>query len=241
VFAVVLKSEQPDGLMAMNPILNSYVQNISFYMNFDNNSTKPQISAGDYKLLSQKKVEFVKGLFGTALGAGDIRIAVNKNINLAKPGTLIMWVSPAGWEKVEKEPYLIPFVGHCDTGYNLLMGRQGCKWGQSRIYAYAYFPDKKRTFIPVYGQGSAKVWKNGEWHMLALSWDAENLYISVDGKENKSKMLIAPLGQNMKWISLTAGTHKTRFIIDEFVVLNKKLSNKELIALYRKAMNAAKK
>lgn len=243
IIAVLLSGifSYADDLMeslAANPVLNDYASNITFYLSFNGSNPKPEMAQGSPNLKQKKeKMEFSKGLFGMALSSGRIQFSGKANIDLSKPGTIIMWVSPQNWVKASKEPYIIPFNGRRDTGYNLILGRQGGKWRRGRIYTYIYFPDKKKTYIPFYGQGSANKWKNGQWHMLSLSWDTTTIYLCVDDRKETSKMLLAPLGETFESFRLlVAPGQRPKLLIDEFVILNKKLSNKELIELYKKTI-----
>ncbi len=226
-------------MLATNPILNDYGSNVTFYLSFNEDKLTPEIAQGDPKLRSKKQnVKFSKGLFGKALSSGRIQFNGEKNVDLSKPGTIVIWVSPQNWKKVIKEPYIIPFVGHRNTGYNLLLGRQGCKWGKSRIYAYAYFAGKKKNiFLPFYGQGGGHIWENGKWYMLALSWDPTNIYLTVNDGKTVSKMITAPLGLTFNFFTLqVAKGEAPKLLVDEFVVLNKQLSNEELIKIYQETI-----
>jgi hypothetical protein len=235
----------PEGLGKINPVLLDYSSNITFYLNCDSEDMLPAMAAGDSKVRTKAGTfTFEKGLFGKALRSGRATYtskAKNSklpNIDLSSPGTLIIWLSPWNWKKVEKEGYFWPFIAFAGNK-KIQIGRQGDKWGKARIYAYITNQGGENTYLPMYGHGSGHNWKQGVWHMVALSWDPESLGLSVDGSAFSKKTLESPFKHEVSWFLVGAQKNEKGFQVlqDEFVILNKQLSDQEIKTLFDKTMD----
>jgi hypothetical protein len=229
----------PEGMAPGNPVLSKFAENITFYVNFDESSMVPTLAAGSSNIRSKTgEFAFEKGILGKCLRSGQASYFGAKNLDFTAPGTVIFWMAPWKWEETAKEGYFWPFIGFTDKS-KLTLGRQGGKLGKTRIYAYVTTPKgKKNIYLGVAG-GSAKNWRAGQWHMITMTWTPDSIGISVDGKKLLEKSLEEPLGTKPNWFLF--GAQKTankglQVLQDEFVVLNKKLSDDDIKTLYNETI-----
>ncbi len=227
----------------VNPVLRKHAENITFYLNFDEDNQLPVMAKSQKNIKSQEGVAtFEKGLWGKCLRTGHTNYYAEGNLDLSAPGTLIMWVSPWKWKQTEKEDYFWPFMAVTDAS-KIQLGRQGGAWGKTRIYAYVtVFNGKTNIYHGIEG-GSGKNWKNGEWHMLVLAWTPENIAISVDGGKLAEKGIPQPLGNKTEWFCIGAAVteKQTQVLQDEVIILNTKLNDDEIKSLYEETLKAAGK
>jgi len=229
----------PEGMAPVNPVLSKFSDNITFYLNFDESNMIPNLASGNNKVRG-KGGEFTwgKGLFGKCLRSGQANYFGPKNLDFSAPGTVIFWMAPSNWKKIEREDYFWPFIGFTKKT-KIILGRQGAKWGKTRIYAYATTPKGKKNINAGVKSGSAKVWKPGQWHMIAMTWGPDTLGISVDGKKQLEKSLEEPLGIKTPWFLFGAQKSADKglqVLQDEFVIMNKKLSDDEIKSLYEETI-----
>lgn len=233
----------PEGEV-INPILEKHADNITFYINFDNSDFVPALAAGSPKIRSQQgKATFEKGLLGKSLRSGFVNLEGGKNVDFSVPGTWIFWISPWKWDRKKKPGYFWPFIAFL-KGMKVQVGRQAAAtWAKTRMYAYITAPKKlDSVYLPVYGEGGGKGWEDGTWHMIALTWNSDDLGLSVDGKPQAIKTLPKPL-TGVNWFRI--GTAKEprkedQVLTDEIVILNKRLTDAELKSLYDETLKVSK-
>ncbi len=238
VFAVMAQEK-------LNPVMEKYADDLAFYVNFDDGNYAPVMAANEKSVKSEfKDSVFVPGLFGKALYVGRVLYNAAGNLDFSKPGTLLFWMAPHQWTPVEKEPYLLPFVAYTGST-KIILGRQGGPWGKTRVYVNVETPDRKNWVSNGVGGGSGKDWKNGEWHMIAVTWTPESIGISVDGKTLQEKPLKQTLAKGpSEWMMLACQLKKDgnfRILLDEFAVLTRRLNSEELKLLYEETLRKAKK
>lgn len=229
----------------INPVMEKYADNLIFYVNFDEGSFLPVIAANEKSVKSDfKDSVFVPGLLGKALHIGRVMYNAAGNLDLSKPGTLLFWIAPHQWKQEEKEPYLLPFVAYAGNT-KIILGRQGGPWGKTRVYVNVETPDRKDWVSNGVEGGSGKNWKNGEWHMIALTWTPESIGISVDGAPVQEKPLKQPLAKGpSEWMLLACQLKEGgnfQILLDEFAILNRRLNSDELKLLYEETLKKAGK
>lgn len=221
-----------------NPVLKKYSDNILFYLSCDEKNDEAEMAAGNYKPRSKKgEFAFESGLFGSAIRCGEISFPGKNNVNFISPGTIIMWVSAFDWKPV-KMGYYFPLRLYTGNGIVMIGRMGGQSFGRATVYAYAETRDKngkkkKPASIHIYGAGDAKNWKNGEWHMIALSWNSRELKFSLDG--NIYKQTKCDKFKDVNFFTVTAG-HKPKpgyqVLLDEIVILDRPLDDKEIREIY---------
>jgi hypothetical protein len=232
-FAVTFSVPAQDVLGCMNPVLRKHAENITFYLNFDEDNQLPAMAQGPGNVkLQQGAAIFKKGLFGKSMHTGQANYYAEGNLDMSGSGTLILWLSPWQWKQTGSEAYILPFVAFTDTS-KLLFGRQGGAWGKTCIYTHVTVPGGKNNIYLGVNGGSAKDWKNGEWHMLVLVWTSATIGISVDGSKLTEKNIPQPLGRKTEYFYINADV-AAQILVDEIMILNKKLNDDEIKSIYDK-------
>jgi hypothetical protein len=230
----------------VNPVIEKFGDRLIFHVNFDDEVCLPAVAASEKSIHSEfKDSRFVPGLLGKALYIGRVVYKAKDNLDLSRPGTLMFWIAPHQWTKLEIEPYLFPFIAWTgDT--KIILGRQKAPWGKTRIYVNVETAERKDwVSAGVDNVGSGRDWKNGEWHMIAVTWTPESIGISVDGRPVQEKTLKKPLAKGTsEWMMLACqldDTGSTQILLDEFSVLDRKLTNDELKKLYEETLQTLEK
>jgi hypothetical protein len=232
--AVAPLCAQSDIERGLSPALRAFGENLCLYARFDGD--KALMLAGPDGVTIQKSNDFKTGAgrSGAALETGKVTLKGGPLIDFGASGTLIMWISPQNWsgKKTAEMPYILPFVT-TNEQITVMAGLQG---QTTKIYAHVMLPDKKKIHLAVYG-GAAN-WKDGSWHMLAVNWSSDSMGISLDGSEFITQALASPIpGGPVKKIELgNASSGKPSLALEEFTVLNKKLSSAEIKKLYAAAV-----
>lgn len=237
------KVNPPVAPEKVNPVMEKHADDISFCVNFDDENPEAVLAGGGKTIRSVAvKPAFVPGLFGKAMQFGSVSYHGAGNLDFTKPGTIIYWMAPQNWKQIEKEPYIVPFMAHNDES-KILIGRQGDVWGRSRIYAFVEAVDRKNNVYNGLNGASGRDWKNGEWRMIAVTWTPETIGLSVNGTPLQEANLKQPISKsNNGWFSFTACDREDhQILLDELVVLSRKLTNEELKSLYDETMKRVKK
>ncbi|MDD3954162.1 MAG: hypothetical protein PHY82_09640 [Lentisphaeria bacterium] len=225
----------------VNPVIEKFGGPLLFHVHFDDEACLPAVAASEQSVQSEfKDARFVPGLLGKALYIGRVVYKARDNLDLSRPGTLLLWIAPHQWKKVEIEPYLFPFIaGTGDT--KIILGRQKAPWGKTRLFVNVETAERKDWVnTGIDNTGSGRDWINGEWHMIAVTWTPESVGISVDGSPVQEKTLKKPLAKGTsEWMTLTCQLDdrgSSQILLDEFSILNRKLANDELKALYEETL-----
>jgi hypothetical protein len=226
---------QNDTRPALPPILKNFAENVSLYLTFEKDAPCLQIGPDTLKIQKSENFKTGAGRCGDACDLGRVVLKAPALVDFSGSGTVILWVSPTNWKgKKDKEmPYILPFSAS-NPQTTMLAGRQG---ETSKIYAHAMLPEKKKVHLPFYGMTTT--WRDGSWHMLAVNWSPDSMGFSVDGSEFISQSLNSPLpggAANTVIIGNNIGDSALPNLkVDEFAVLNKKLSGNEVKKIYNES------
>jgi len=173
--------------------LAELMSELTFYVNYDDESMVPTIAAGERSLLRteppgwKNKPEpgkmygkYAPGIVGKALrlesGAG--LYAAEGNVTLETSGAIALWVKPLEW-KENGDRNVLFFISR-PRGNVILQRQAGAKKEDGTTLRHeiisAVIPKRK---------GSAHYWErltNGEWHLLIFNWAWPTFSLSVDGK-----------------------------------------------------------
>ena len=223
---------QNDTRSPLPPILKNFVENVSLYLIFTKDTPGLQIGPDTLKIQKSDNFKTSDGRRGDACDLGKVTLKAPGLVDFSGSGTVILWVSPTNWsDKKDKEmPYILPFTAS-NGQTTMLAGRQG---ETSKIYAHVILPEKKKVHLAFYG--ATRTWLDGSWHMLAVNWSPDSMGFSVDGSEFCSQSLNSPLpggAANTIAVGNNIGDSSLPNLkVDEFAVLNRKLTNGEVKKLY---------
>jgi len=204
---------------------------VTFHHSFDHESLAPDMAVGEWKFQRHGEPKLAPGLLGKALvaGTGALFFADARNWTIATRGALVLWVSPVRWN-------------HHEAGNTYFVVSQRAAFYLERQGPLPK-PDRSpgRQEVVLAGlQGSlrgsrgadCKLWKDGEWHMLAVNWSWPQLALSLDGGafsaiEFREKPDPGLSGGFM--LGSRGGDHT---LLDEFFCFNRPLSEDEVRTLY---------
>jgi hypothetical protein len=215
---------------ATNPALDKFGAAVTFYASFDH-AAAADLSNGDAKPRDPKlEIETKPGVWGQAFLSGQQAIAYNaaKNVDLSKPGSLAVWISPYEWKRAEgAEPGYIFFANVLDQGRQLMLARMGNKLNKEAVYAYGKAGDTGKS---VKG-GDSQKWENGGWHLLVANWSNAAFEFSLDGGDLHRADLPtfekAEGKPGLLFVGSKSGEN-ARYLVDELMVLNRPLGQDEI-------------
>ena len=225
----LLASVARGGDAPMSPLIERFVGSLTFYVDYDEDGGAPVIAKGATDIRGPEgEPRLVPGILGLGIADGGYTYNNEGNVDLTVPGTLIVWVS--GWESAGDGAYIWPVIFITGRGTQHPLARM--PKANSAIYAHfnradGAAPDQNIVWIDYDAWGD-------DWHMLALTWDAESIGISVDGGAPYEKAVSEPLDANLPWFMAGAGAAGA--VTDEVAVLNRKLTAEELKWLYEETL-----
>lgn len=245
VFSRPAWAEPPDPASAVPPgsaatFLGDW---ICFYAGFDQATVHPDLAAGDAEpRLLYGSLQFEAGILGHSLrvgaGGAEVGFATPRNLELAKPGALSMWVMPRTW-KDTGSAYL-PLIRIFGAGQAVFVierdVRSAGEGERDRIITGPSGLSGGRQvlmFRPLPGR-----WRNGEWHLLALDWDAMGFALSIDGAPFVREA--APGGTLPHTFQANASPQgfvignrgQEATLMDELVVYQRPLTDEEAVQLF---------
>lgn len=218
---------------ALPPILKNFAENITLYLTFEKDTPVIQMGPDTLKIQKSDNFKTSAGRSGAACDLGKVTLKAPGLVDFSASGTVILWMSPANWNgKSNKEiPYILPFIA--SNGITkMLAGRQG---DNSKIYAHAILPENKNIHLASYPN-----WHDDSWHMLAINWSPDSMGLSVDGSDFISQSLNSPLpggaADSVQIGNNFGDSLLPNLKVDEFAVLNRKLSANDVKKLYEEAV-----
>jgi len=242
MFAFALSCAALSLFGAGNPALQ-FADSITFHLSFDKKTPSADMALGeaDPARKADLPVEYVPGIFGgQALKTGSFYFKTSKNFHPNKPGSLIVWVSPADWPEKAPTPQTKE-PGFSVFGCGLGLGKQfNQRWGCSTVNVTCKY-SKSCKSIHAFGTGNAKQWKNGTWHLLVAVWELKRIGISVDGSPLKWEQL--PEKSVEHGLMRVGPGFKTDYntVIDELTILNRVLTDGEITKLYQDGLKEIRK
>lgn len=224
-----------------NPIYRLFPAEITYLQHFDDGTGFPDVGTVDRTRQKASQLEFAEGgVFGNCLAAGEVSGDFDASgrpfIDLAGSGTVICWVRYMEDVPEGKNPGITYFSCALDpdpkTWRRLLMMKQsGIGWMN---FFYEYVTDK-RYVVCANTDLSFKHWKKGEWKMTVATWTQDKIGFSQDGAplvETAYEEKLAPMKGRFAIVAPAVGGKGRFYQVDEFAILNRKLSNEEIRTLY---------
>lgn len=236
------------ALLALLPVLAAsgqdphhppFSEDITFYQSFDNGE-EADLSVGKPRVIWKSgEIRFEEGLRGKALvcgsNGGKLRFNRAGNLNFDKPGTIVCFYRPINWETEKNLPRLFLWGIESASGY---IGFQGandpkkvcmCRRPFQLMLLYGKRLPQKVYSIPAPGEKGCS-----GWHMLAFSWAGDQLFLKWDREPAKLFANGLPLTDNdFPDDHFSIGSSDLwKYLLDDFIVYGRKLSNDELNQLY---------
>ncbi len=234
-----------------NPVYKMFSKDITFALNFDNGTCEADLASGKSAPLNDvsRAVIAENGLFGKGLARGTIKFDAKKNADLLRPGTIILWLCPLNWPEKKPADGIEPgfYAMLCsartpDYDYSLVISKiRGQQWGQGHFNTYIqYYVEKNKPMeCLIYGRARASLWKNGEWKMIAVTWNSGNFAASVNGSKSTSAAQDKIFRGEMTVLQIGVEEKNYRVMVDEVTILNRALSDGEIKKLYDATVQTA--
>ena len=224
-----------------DPVLKEIIPDVTFFAGFDDGTGDADLSVGDNKAAASGKPVFEAGISGKAFRGGEFRYPVEKNLQVDRPGSLSFWLCPHQWVRGSDEPLLSFFMTDYKSDGFLGVERQGqiikdgrlVRGGGLLFWAH-YFKG-----IPNQSPMCACDRKDGEWHLLVLTWRGRRWELSVDGVAQLAVELPRAIKQEELSKQLVVCGNA---LIDEFTIYRRPLAQEEVQRLHAagKARHAGK-
>lgn len=224
-----------------------FEDSVSFYASFDRGTPDADMSFGEEKPANKiGKLNFADGIRGKALVCGQngsrVRYFRKKNISFDRPGTLLFFYKGLDWHTPRKQGLFL-FGIESSKGF---LGLQLPAWGATPcpcklpLHIMFLYGKKipRKTFPAVISDGKGC----DKWHMLAFSWSPGQLRVNADDRAGKTfKVPFDMTDADFPLEVFSIGSHlHWRYLLDEFTVYNRRLSDTELADIYKKYMKSAK-
>jgi len=206
-------------------------RDLILYINFDNATVRPEVNRAEAEVLPDPKgrFKFPSGIRGRGFLTGEgnqtVTYKLNRARDLQKEGTLIFWMKPINWEMYDRETTerFIHFWG--EGGYGM-------------IYSWIYNPvwlwtEKAGTTERRVLQFPYKEYWNPGWNMLSLTWRGSACYSYFNGQPVEKNDSFGAVFFGSQWRIGASAAQKYKFILDEFSLYNRALSDSEIAQIYR--------
>lgn len=245
------QSPAPPTAQPDNPALKAFGRSITFYASFDGSLRADLANGKPDPTQVEGAPLFLPGLYGKAMmltdankpGANVIAdYPLLNNVDLTKPGSLAVWLSPRKWVRGDEEPYFWPVKIMGNNGVQLMFGRQGQLLNPTRrtdmVYLWVKIGESKDFSV---GGGSSLHWKNDEWHLWVMNWRSSSVEFSMDGaalQRQDTPAKVDAAGAQGGHLFLDLGVVGCPYLLDELLVLNRPLDAEEIKWLYEQGMKA---
>ena len=225
-----------------------FEDSVSFYASFDASTADADISEGREKPASVLgKLNFEKGVRGKALVCGangaNIRYMRKDNFSFNRPGTLLFFFKGENWKNSTGSRILFTGI-EASSGF---FGMQIPGWPKhicpcSRELHINFMYSKKfpnKAYCAKLPGGEAEC---GKWHMIAFSWAPGQLRVNMDNLPGKTYQIDFDLSDDaFPYECFSVGYHMQRkFLLDEYTVYNRRLTDGELAEIFNKYMKNVK-
>lgn len=112
----------------------------------------------------------------------SVDYARTDNVKFNTTGSLSFWIRPIDWKRPGSGGGYLPFVRFRSLRGVFLVerDRRGPKQDRDRIIV-GFFGKNGLPSYPLM-LPLPEAWRNGEWHLIAVSWDATGFSVSLDGQ-----------------------------------------------------------
>ncbi len=229
-------------LLPSTPALDLFSDDIVFYKSFDDEAPGADMAVGEAKAAKVNgKLRLKPGLWGRAMLFGDgegaeLEFAMAGNMPVPRPGSLAFWISPLEWKRGPDEPSIYFFLAH-GAGV-ICLQRQGELEGGRRRHNCFVFTCHGLPGIPNITASTAsdatRGWRNGEWHLVVITWRPSLLEGYIDGEALPSITLKRPIkAEEFANGRCRIGVLKGEpTLLDDFVIFRRPLSASEVAVLW---------
>jgi len=231
-------------VLPSTPTLERFSDDILFYKSFDDDSPVADMAVGEAKPHKVNGTLRLKpGLWGQAMLFGDgegaeLQYAMARNMPVPRPGALSFWICPSGWKRAADEPSVYFFLASCAG--TICLQRQGELEGGRRRQNCFILTCHGLPGIPNITASTAddatRKWRNGEWHLVVITWRPSLLEAYLDGEALPSIALKRPIRlDEFAKGGFRLGTLKGEpTLVDDFAIYRRPLSAEEVRELWRR-------
>lgn len=164
------------------------------------------------------------------------------NLDFDKPGTLMVWFKAAeNWHK-NPPPFIIFWgLGGGPKGYlGLRISRYPVKDCPCRrnleLWIYHADPKRKPATLTLQPPTESKLCQG--WHLVALAWSGDQVFMSYDGTPFRAYKLDQPItnADYKHFTHFSLGFQDSSFLLDDFRIYGKKLSDDELLKIWQQGI-----
>ena len=234
-----------------NPVFRMFPSELTYMQSFDDGTLVPEVGVVG-KVQDPSTCEFADGgVFGKCLAAGDVAYPNASAdgeplMDTRAAGTLICWVryvgEPAKGEWTGFQFFLAGLNGPGEPKKTLYFMKLN---DRAMSFLYERYNAEGKRFPKSASSGVLFAdWPKGRWRMLAATWGGGELGISQNGSPFVKMAYDEPMGEHKGDVRIRAPflREKSRFYqVDEVSVLNRKLTDKEIRALYVETAKARAK
>jgi hypothetical protein len=228
-------ADSPAHLPPQNPVETRFNDAITFYASFDGYATADLSAGNGAPQNNSDTAEWGNGLWNQALYGltKPLQYIAKDNIDLTRPGGIVMWISPQNWTHQEKPGY-IHFIVVNSGGITFQISRMGDPVNHENLYAW--FQAEGKGVID--SAGNTLKWNTG-WHLLAANWGNGFIEFSLDGNSFHREATPKPTpynGNNPGIMYIGAGgSGSYPYLMDELFIFNRPLTNNEVKWIYQSA------
>lgn len=216
---------------------------ITFYASFDNCDLLADMSAGE-RGKADTKARYMEGIQGKSVvlsqdSVNSFGLSTKEHVSFNNQGTLIFWMQPLAWahgKDLEKDPT-----------YNRFLCSPYSPKGHWCIQRMAYKSGNEIIMFVMtnYGASGMQIhhksgaWKDGEWHMLALTWKLREFSFYLDGVLVGSKLLAKPVALEEEANNLSFEPRMPT-ALDEIVAYEIQLGAEDIASLHKAYLEGKK-
>ncbi len=223
--------------MTASAIIAAAGEKINLKVDFEN-STTAQVAKGR-KTASEfrGKTVFDNGFAGKALrfgkNAGCVLYNTQKNLDFDQPGTIVMRIKAENWHNAKGGKVTFWGLGNANGHIVFQISdapADKCPC-QRRLEVVILHSKKRRNVRYAINLPANNPICDGKWHSVAFGWDGDKILLSYDGMPFRAFKLQTPFS-NAEFAHsprFALGTNfGLNFLIDDFVIYGKKLSDAEI-------------
>ena len=211
---------------------------LSFYHSFDEGAEADLALGGEKVVWKSGTVHFAEGRRGglalvCGKGGALLRFSRRGSLDFSRPGTIVVFYRPLGWEEQTKErwPRLFLWGIESNQGYIGLQGandpkdRCMCERPFHLMLLYGKRLPNAAYSIPAPGKTGC-----AGWHFLAFTWAGAELSVKYDAQPPRHFSHPLPLQENdfpCTHFSIGSSSH-WKYLLDDVIIYRRRLSPDEL-------------
>ena len=236
------------GTYLIAEVLPTAHNSLLFKVDFDDNCDATIAVGNDKPHQIRGKATFLPGLTGKAILSGKnnacITYECNGNINFDNPGSIVMFFKAnSNWHKTTQPGITLWGLGNNKGLIALRISRNpqsSCPCRRTFELLLLGIKGRKNKVYSLQMPALSRICKN--FHMISIAWAGDNLYMSCDGQNYRVHKQVRPLTNadfaHCKRFAI--GNVTSSFLIDDFRIYGKKLSDDELALIWEKNKANAK-